>query len=70
MEVEVVFGEFSILKDEAGKGRDSLTKALAVNWFLLELFRRESFEAYVTIGTSQEHHAQSVTIAMKVFQEF
>ena len=70
MEVEVVFGEFFILKDEAGKGRGSLTKALAVNWFLLELFRRESFEAYVTIGTSQEHHAQSVTIAMKVFQEF
>ena len=70
MEVEVVFGEFFILKDEAGKGRDSLTKALAVNWFLLELFRRESFEAYVTIGTSQEHHAQSVTIAMKVFQGF
>lgn len=70
MEVEVVFGEFFILKDEAGKGRDSLTKALAVNWFLLELFRRESFEAYVTIGTSQEHHAQSVTIAMKVFQKF
>ena len=70
MEVEVVFGEFFILKDEAGKGRDSLTKALAVNWFLLELSRRESFEAYVTIGTSQEHHAQSVTIAMKVFQEF
>ena len=70
MEVEVVFGEFFILKDEAGKGRDSLTKALAVNWFLLELSRRESFEAYVTIGASQEHHAQSVTIAMKVFQEF
>jgi len=70
MEVEVVFGEFFILKDEAGKGRDSLTKALAVNWFLLELSRRESFEAYVTIGTSQEHHAQSVTIAMKVFQKF
>ena len=70
MEVEVVFGEFFILKDEAGKGRDSLTKALAVNWFLLELSRRESFEAYVTIGTSQEHHAQSVTTAMKVFQEF
>jgi len=43
MEVEVVFGEFSILKDEAGKGRDSLTKALAVNWFLLELSRRETF---------------------------